>query len=268
MNLELSMQLSPPLVFAGCLLFALGCGNPPPKNSAPNGTANGMTNAGTSGSMCEEAIDAYETAYDELDRSCTTADDCTWFGNLASCGCPGFGNADADPQRVHDAQAELQSECEGSQDALVGHRDAVCLNSMICTYRAEGEQSDGRAHTLVCRDETCVAIDPAIVDVTIEPSTITVDETGTTDEFFTVTIETRDIFAIVNDASRIWLDTGNQTRDATPESTSIEDGVVTMTVPFTWAGQLEPGDYTIGAEVVGAEAIVTDPEITTLTVTM
>ena len=84
---------------------------------------------------------------------------------------------------------------------------------------------------------------PTIEDVTIDPSTISTSDTGMTDEYFTITIETAGFTEPISGADATIQEAG---REAVPGQIDVTGDVVTLReIPKTWFGNLAPGDYFI-----------------------
>jgi hypothetical protein len=107
-----------------------------------------------------------------------------------------------------------------------------------------------------------------IVSLEIDPDTLNLSETGMTDEFFTATIvvsgfedevdvETANVF--LQDPERV---------DAAPGFREIEGDTITLgMIAKTWVGDLDPGVYSVGAEVSSATETVRQLDLATITIT-
>ncbi|MGM0555660.1 MAG: hypothetical protein ACQEVA_04690 [Myxococcota bacterium] len=122
---------------------------------------------------------------------------------------------------------------------------------------------------------SCVpeAFGPNITSATITPSTISESNTGMTDEYFDVTLNTSGFDGEFQDAEVFIQIPGGSDRPANGSFSTIEpDDISTITsdpqsIPLSWFGGLEPGVYNIGATVQTDLEDYTQLDVATVEVT-
>lgn len=108
--------------------------------------------------------------------------------------------------------------------------------------------------------------DPQIVSMTVTPSQISRSEAGTSNEFFTATIQVANFDDEITDAAVYIV---SPSRTAVPGKIEIEgDTIILSEIAKTWFGDLEPGVYKLGARVK-SETVpkLEENDLTTVTVT-
>ncbi len=116
---------------------------------------------------------------------------------------------------------------------------------------------------------SCIVDDeggPQIVSMTITPPQISRSETGTSNEFFTATIEVANFDDEITDAS-IYIVAPYKL--AVPGKVEIEGNTIILSgIAKTWFGDLDAGVYKLGARVKsGTVPKLEENDLTTVTVT-
>jgi hypothetical protein len=97
----------------------------------------------------------------------------------------------------------------------------------------------------------------AVVDVTVDPSSIPKANTGMTDQYFTIEVSYRGFDGEISDVE-VFIE--NPTPDEAERAATIRDGSMQMfsdesRIVFetaqSWFSGVDPGTYSIGARVVG-----------------
>ncbi len=107
--------------------------------------------------------------------------------------------------------------------------------------------------------------DPEIISLTITPSQISRSEAGTSNEFFTATIEVANFADDIIDAEVYIV---SPSRTAVPGKIDIDrDTIILSEIAKSWFSGLEPGVYTLGASVKSETVADRNNVLTTVTVT-
>lgn len=105
-----------------------------------------------------------------------------------------------------------------------------------------------------------------IVSLTIEPNTLSLSETGMTDEYFTATLVV-DGFTDEIDLDEVTVFIQEPPVDAEPGERDIDGNTITLSmIAKSWFAGLEVGTYDIGAEVSSATEQVRQLDLATVTV--
>lgn len=106
-----------------------------------------------------------------------------------------------------------------------------------------------------------------IVSLDIEPSTISLSETGMTDEFFTATIVVNGFTDPVDaDEAVVFLQEPSRV-EAQPGFREIDQNTITLgMIAKSWAGGLDTGVYAVGAQVSSETEEVTQLDLATITI--
>lgn len=107
--------------------------------------------------------------------------------------------------------------------------------------------------------------DPQIISMTVSPNSISRSETGSTSEYFTVTIDIANFEDEVTSAE-VYI----QSPARTAEHGQIEiegDTIILSQIAKTWFGNLEVGTYNLGATVRTDTVTVRENNLTTVTIT-
>lgn len=114
---------------------------------------------------------------------------------------------------------------------------------------------------------------PTITSVTVTPSTIPKSQTGMTDEYFDVTINTSDFEGEFESAEVFIQVPDGAPMDSLGQFEPVEPGDMTTivnvprTIATSWFGDVGAGTYNIGARVTTDLEEVTQRDLTTVTVT-
>ena len=105
-----------------------------------------------------------------------------------------------------------------------------------------------------------------IDSVTIDPDIISLSDTGMTDEFFIVTIVVSGFEGEIDgDSARVFVQ--EPEIDAVPGTTDVSGDTITLgMIAKTWVGNLDPGEYDVGAEVRSDTESVTQRDLATITI--
>jgi hypothetical protein len=115
-----------------------------------------------------------------------------------------------------------------------------------------------------CIDTTGLT-EPTIVNLIIEPDTITTSEQAMSNEFFTATIEVAN-FADPPTGAEIFIQDPEVT--AVPGDTTINGNTIVLSeIQKSWFEGLSTGTYNIGATVTSETESVTQLDLETVTVT-
>lgn len=107
----------------------------------------------------------------------------------------------------------------------------------------------------------------SIVSLVIDPNVVSAQDTGMTDEYFTVTLTFAGFEeAVIADETRVFIQEASD-RDAVPGSTTLDGSTITLAmIAKTWVVGLDPGIYDIGAEVRSATESVIQRDLATITI--
>lgn len=110
---------------------------------------------------------------------------------------------------------------------------------------------------------------PDIVSLTINPSSIPQSDTGMTDETIDATIVVADFTGQITDADIFLQLGGGETREAVKDDFVVEGSTIELVgIQKSFFGNLEPGDYQLGATVVSdAGERVQELDLTTVSIT-
>jgi len=110
---------------------------------------------------------------------------------------------------------------------------------------------------------------PQIVSLSIDPSEISLSDTGMTDEYFTATIQVSGFQNAVDvDQADVFVEAGGDTISAEPGTRDIQGDTITLgMIAKSWLGGLDAGDYGVGAEVQSSTEKVRELDLATITIT-
>ena len=106
--------------------------------------------------------------------------------------------------------------------------------------------------------------EPTISSLTIDPETISLSDTGMTDEFFTVNLSVDNFEDTVTDVT-IFRQEPNRV-DAVGDVTIDGTTITVRMIAKSWFAGVEPGEYNIGAEVDSPNQSVREFDLATVTV--
>lgn len=92
--------------------------------------------------------------------------------------------------------------------------------------------------------------EPSVLDVTIDPSTVSYTETGSDENHFVIEISVTNFDDDIESAGAfLQLDDGD--REAVPGDVIIDNNnlIILDEIGYTWLSNLDPGAYDIGVEV-------------------
>ena len=106
-----------------------------------------------------------------------------------------------------------------------------------------------------------------IVSLTLEPNTISLSDTGMTDEYFTVTLVTGGFVDPVDPETAVVFIQEPERTEAEPGTREVSGNTITLgMIAKSWFAGLEPGVYNIGAEVSSETEQVRQLDLATVTV--
>jgi hypothetical protein len=106
-----------------------------------------------------------------------------------------------------------------------------------------------------------------IASLQIDPDTLSLSDTGMTDEFFTATMVVSGFEDEVDVETAVVFLQDPERVEAAPGFREIEGDTITLgMIAKTWVGGLEPGAYSVGAEVSSATETVRQLDLATITI--
>jgi hypothetical protein len=160
--------------------------------------------------------------------------------------------------------------CGSVDDCFVGE---VCIDNLCVSdpsLDAGGDTSDSgddAQSSDTASPDGDATTSPDITAMTLDPSQIPASETGMTDQNFTVTIEI-DGATTAPSSVEVYLQTNDGPRSSFGDTVSSTAEEVVVEAPYTWAQNLEPGEYPVGAELAFPdEDPVAAQDLTTLELT-
>lgn len=106
-----------------------------------------------------------------------------------------------------------------------------------------------------------------IVSLEIDPNTLSLSDTGMTDEFFTATMVVSGFEDPVDvDTAVVFLQEPERV-DAAPGFSEIDGDTITLgMIAKTWVGGLDAGAYSVGAEISSETETVRQLDLATITI--